>query len=222
MAAFTTKDRVREYLGTTAATGKWTDPSVDAAIVAASGYLQTKTGRQFELQAAALKEFTTHGAASLVIPDLQSVVTVKHEESVLIERESYWLLPDKRTPGIFTGIQLRHYGSDTSRRGDAWDRNMDPAGLGQARNIGSVPLDLQVDGKWGYGDPEVPDPAPLYPDEVLFATTVLSAFYVLRPDSVLGNISVTPDGAIRSYADLPIEVRTFIEEWRLGEQAALV
>jgi hypothetical protein len=60
------------------------------------------------------------------------------------------------------------------------------------------------------------------PDDVLHAVKVLASFYTLRPQSVLAGAQVTPEGALLSYRELPMEVRGFIDEWTLGEQAVAV
>lgn len=220
---FVTPAQVRAYLGTEADSGKWVDANVQSLIDSAIAYLALRTGRQFVRQTDIAKEFSTNGLASLTIPDLVSATEVAQDGSVLTAKSSYWLLPDSRQSGIYTGIQLRPYtaagdGPWYLGRSDWFDRGLD---MPNPHGHGSVPNDLVVTGTWGYGDAG-PDLEPFLPDEARFAITVLAAWYVLRPDSVLGDASVTVEGAIRTYTALPIEVRAFIEEWQLGQQAVMV
>jgi len=223
MAEFVAASDVRDYMVIAGTTGKYTDAVIGSNIRAASNYLQRKTGRQFELQEATAKTFTTHNRATLVVPDLQSVTSVTQSGTALTADETYWLLPDRRSSGIYTGVQFRvPYqnlpGPRYLGQADWWDRGLDMRGR---HYYSSPPNDLVVTGTWGY-NPLIPGTAPTLPDELLHATKVLAAFYTLRPDSVLAGVSVTPDGAVRSYEQLPMEVATFVEEWTLGEQLVAV
>jgi hypothetical protein len=51
---------------------------------------------------------------------------------------------------------------------------------------------------------------------------VLAAFYTKRPASVLADVAITPDGTALSYAQLPVEVRGFIDRWLGGSQVAVI
>ena len=95
MAAFVTAADVRAYMDVDATDGKYADAVISSNIRAASSYLQRKTGRQFELQTAVAKTFTTHNRAALVIPDLQSVTSVISLGTALVANTSYRLLPDR-------------------------------------------------------------------------------------------------------------------------------
>ena len=223
MAAFVTAADVRAYMDVDATSGKYADAVISSNIRAASSYLQRKTGRQFELQTGAVKTFTTHNRAALVIPDLQSVTSVTSLGTALVANESYWLLPDRRSSGIYTGIQFRVpyqtlQGPWYLGNSEWWDRGLDMRGQSYYT---SQPNDLVITGTWGY-NPLIPGTAPTIPDELLHPVKVLAAFYTLRPDSVLAGVSVTPDGTVRSYQQLPMEVATFIEEWSLGEQLVAI
>ena len=104
-----------------------------------------------------------------------------------------------------------------------WDRNLDRPNYGGAGRQGysSQPNDLVIVGDWGY-NPQIPGTAPTMPDDMLHAVKVLASFYTLRPQSVLAGAQVTPEGALLTYRELPMEVRGFLEEWTLGEQAAVI
>lgn len=222
---FVTPEDVRAYLGTQADSGKWTEANATDSIKAATAYLATVTARQFT-RFTGIKQFSTNGMASLTIPDLVSATEVLQDGVALIEKSSYWLLPDAKQDGISTGIQLRSYsaigdGPWYMGRSDWWDRGLD---MPNPLHYGSAPNDLAIDGTWGYDEhTDTPVGGEVFlPDDAAFAIKVMAAFYLLRPDSVLGNVSVTPEGAVRTYTQLPLEVRAFIDEWRLGAQAVLV
>jgi hypothetical protein len=196
MALFLAVSEVRDYLQQTSTTGRFSDAQIGSNIKAAQGYLQRRTGRQFENQTATTKTFTTLNRAIVNIPDRMS-------------------------SGVYTGIQFRvPYASGSYwYKSDPlwWDRNLDRPNYagGGIGYFSSEANDLTILGDWGYtGDG--------MPFDVLHAVKLLASFYTLRPQSVLAGASVTPEGALLTYRELPIEVRTFIEEWSLGEQAAVV
>ena len=224
MVAFIVASDVRDYLSTTGSTGRWSDAQIGSNIRAASAWLQRKTGRQFEAQDNTSKTFTTLGRAILNIPDLRAVDSVT-KTSTALTADEYDLLPDRHTTGIYTGIQFRvPYGAGWDYRSDSqwFDRNLDrPNYSGGLAGYASQPNDLVIVGDWGY-NPQIPGTAPTMPDDILHAVKVLAAFYTLRPASVLAGAQVTPEGALLTYRELPVEVRIFLEEWTLGEQAAVI
>ena len=65
-----------------------------------------------------------------------------------------------------------------------------------------------IAGSWGYTD--IPEP-------VLHATKVLAAFYTKRPDAILSG-AITTDTSLFDLSNLPIEVQSFVTEWRVGSQ----
>ena len=221
MAAFVAASEVRDYMTITGTTGRYSDALISSNIRAASGFLQRSTGRQFELQSATTKTFTSWNRALLIIPDLQSATSVTKDGTALTADETYHLLPDRHAQQIHTGIQFRvpfqnQDGPWYLHAADWWDRGLDWQKRGYYT---SEPNDLVIVGTWGYN---VDGTSPGLPDELLHATKILAAFYTVRPDSVLADVSVTPEGIARTYRSLPHEVRAFIEEWSLGEQAVAV
>jgi hypothetical protein len=225
MVAFIAASDVRDYLQQPSTTGRFSDAQIGSNIRAASAYLQRKTGRQFEAQDNTSKTFTTLGRAIINIPELRAVDTFSKAGSAQTT-DQYDLLPDRHTSGVYTGVQFRvPYGGGMSYKSDPmwFDRNLDRPNYagGAAWGYSSEPNDLVIVGDWGY-NPQIPGTAPTMPDEILHAVKVLASFYTLRPQSVLAGAQVTPEGALLTYRELPVEVRLFLEEWTLGEQAAVI
>jgi hypothetical protein len=223
MVAFIAASDVRDYLQQPSTTGRFSDAQIGSNIRAASAYLQRKTGRQFEAQSSTTKTFTTLGRAIINIPELRNVGSVSKAGSAQTT-DQYDLLPDRHTSGVYTGIQFRvPYGGGMSYKSDPlwWDRNLDRPNYAGGGYYSSEPNDLVIVGDWGY-NPQIPGTAPTMPDEILHAVKVLASYYTLRPQSVLAGAQVTPEGALLVYRELPVEVRLFLEEWTLGEQAAVI
>jgi hypothetical protein len=223
VAAFIAASDVRDYLDITTTTGQYSDAVIGSNIRAASDYLQRRTGRQFELQSGEAKTFTSYNRAILTIPDLQSVTSVTENGAALTADETYYLIPDRRSSGIFTAIQFRvpdqrRDGPEFLHSAEWWDRGLDWRRSGPYT---SDPNDLVVTGTWGY-NPLIPGTAPTIPDELLHATKILAAWYTKRPDSVMAGVQVSPEGAVSDFRNVPQEVAVFIEEWRLGDRAVSI
>jgi hypothetical protein len=221
---------LRDYMQQTTTTGRWTDAQLGSNIVAAQHYLQRETGRQFEPQQNTAKSFTSIGRAIINIPDLRNADSITKAGSAL-DSGSYDLLPDRMSSGVYTGLQLRvpdvwrGYGDWYKSDPLWWDKNLDRPNYAAGGSWTSDANDVVITGDWGYeggiGWGVTPPTVPL-PFDALHAIKVLASFYTLRPQSVLAGAQVTPEGALLTYQALPIEVRAFIEQWRLGEQAAAV
>jgi hypothetical protein len=221
MAAFIAASEVRDYLDISSTSGQYSDAVINSNIRAASGFLERQTGRQFDLQAATAKTFTTRNMAAVTIPDLQSVTSVVKADATLTANATYWLIPDRKSSGIYTSIAFRvpyrnAEGAWYLGNSEWWDRGYD---MRSPYHYGSEWNDLVVTGTWGYNTDST---APALPDELLMATKVLAAFYTKRPDSVLAGAQVTPAGALLVYREMPMEVRDFVDTWRLDEQVAAV
>jgi hypothetical protein len=79
MPAFTNASNVRAYAGVMAIDAqddRWNAPMLSSNILAASAFLERRTGRQFELQLNATKRFTTNGDAFVALPGLRSASSV--------------------------------------------------------------------------------------------------------------------------------------------------
>ena len=219
MPAFVTAADVRGYMAITASTGQWSDASLGSNISAASAFLQRKTMRQFE-PVTETRTFTTNGVTYLTLPDLRSVTSVSLAGQALTANTDYYLIPDRFSPTIYTGIQFRPFGQRNPQAAGWWqgnsqwfDRGYDLVNRTWADDENSLPNDLVIAAAWGW----VP-----YPDELLHPTKVLSAFYAKRTDAVLGDKEITVEGHERSFRMLPLEVQEFCYQWKLGEMAISV
>ncbi len=214
MPSFVSAADVRGYMGTTNTTGVWSEASLGSNIRAASTFLERRTGRQFEALTGSAKTFTTDGRTYLVIPDLRVATSVTLNGAALTADTTYYLMPDRHDPTMFTGIQFRAFQgrSDApswSHGGTWFDYGFDLPNRASPVSDSSLPNDLIITGNWGW--------SPL-PDDLLQATKVLAAYYTKRPDSVLADVQITPEGAALIYKNLPFEVKEFVMDWALGER----
>ena len=76
MPSFVAVSEVRDYLGQSSTTGRYSSANIGSNIRAAPGFLQKSTGRQFEQQDGTAKTFTTYNRAIVHIPDLRSVTSL--------------------------------------------------------------------------------------------------------------------------------------------------
>ena len=217
MPSFIDPSALRDYLATDKTTAQFSAANLGSNIRAASENLQRWCHRQFEA-VTVTRKLTTHGRAQLAIPDLRTATTVTLNSSALVADASYFLVPDRMDPTMFSSIQLRafraHEGGPVCLHGsDWWDRGLDMGWQSRIGRYASLPNDLSIAGSWGW--------APL-PEPLLHATKVLAAWYTRRPDSLLANVAITPEGNVMSYGELPPEVSGFIADWRRGEQAVAI
>ena len=219
-ASFCTVDDVRALLNAAAPSPDapprpYNSASIGSNILVASAFLEQMTGRQFEAQAGATKTFTSEGRAYLTIPDLRTVTSVTQFGATLVANTSYWLIPDPKNDGIYTGLQFRQFSRYDYRNNPEWyDRNLDHW-IFQARinNYGSVPNDLVIVGDWGW--------SPI-PPQLWHATRVLAGWLTIRGDAVLSNVIQSASGAVSDVSQLPPEVGSFIDAWKLGEQVVTI
>ena len=213
MASFVEVTDVLDYLRVEGGDGTQYSPAlIGSNIRTASGYLQRRTGRQFEAQENVTKTFSTDGAAAITLPDLRSITEVTHNGSLLVADETYHLQADSMQSGVFTGIQFQSYGSGGSYRSyaDWFDRDYDRLWAKGWRGTG--PNNLVIRGDWGH------DPLP---DELMHATKVLAAWYTKRPDAVLASTVQTIEGGIIELG-FPLEVEAFIQAWTVGPMVTAV
>lgn len=209
---------VREYMGlnSVSSDSRYSDDTIGSNIRAAGWYLERATGRTFE-DVTATRKYTTNGATFLVLPGLRTASAVTLSGSALTADSTYYLIPDVQQSGVYTGIQFRAFrarsGGPAYLSNPEWfDRGLDMRNPYGEDALTSVPNDLSIAGDWGWADGDVPEP-------VLHAVKVLAAFYTKRPDALLSGAIQTPDGTTLDLSQLPVEVRVFIEEWRVTPAA---
>jgi hypothetical protein len=216
MPAFTNASNVRAYAGVMAINtqeDRWQEGPLGSNIRAASAFLQKRTGRQFELQLNTTKKFTTNGEAFVALPGARNnSPTITLAGTALTLDTDAWYVPDAQQTGVFIGIQFRPFGRRADYRSfpNWFDTNLDRR---WHAGFTSDPNDLTIADDWGYID---------YPDELVHVTNVLAAWITRRPDSLLGGVSVTPGGTEIDMSALPIEVRLFIDAWKLGDSVVSV
>lgn len=217
MSQFATAVELRTYLDTSSSTGRYATTHLDMLLEAASGTLERATGRIITASASnTQRTFTSHGAAVVTIPDLRTVSTLTIAGNTLTADETYWLIPSRQAPDIYTGVQVRTFrGPGTSPNWylaypEWWDRNLDNARWGVDT---SLPNDLVITGLWGWFTP---------PAQWKLATMALAGYFLKHGDALLAGAAQTPEGAILDYTQYPSEVQQLIRDWAAGEQAVLV
>lgn len=213
MSAFVTAAELRSFLDVSGTTGRASTANLDILIGAASDFLGRATGRVITSSASnTTRTFTSHGRASLTIPDLRAASTVTLQGTTLTLDSTFWLLPSPQAPDIFTGLQLRPYASLDYRSNPEWfDRNLDQLYARWGR-YSSLPNDVVVTGLWGWTS---------VPNQWKLATLTLAGYEYKRPDSLLANVSITPEGNVLDYGQLPPEVRELVEGWKLARDQAV-
>lgn len=217
--AFVSEQSVRDYLALNVdSTSRYTDSTLGSNIRAASEFLERATNRYFADRPSMTYTLTSHGAAQVPLPGLRNVSSVTLAGSALVVDESYWLIPDVMQTGVYTGLQFRAFGTRDDgpaflRYSDWFDRNLDspkwPGNWGG--DGGSLPNDLVIVADGGYS-------AATLPEAVRHATKVLAAYYTLRPTALLSGAQQSPDGTTFDLSDLPVEVREFVNRWRLNDR----
>lgn len=212
MSLWISAQDVRDFAEVDYTTGRYSDAALGSNIQAAQAFLERATSRQFEVQAATTKTFTSNGLAVVSIPDLTSATSVTLQGATLVADASYWLLPDVRNSGVYVAVQLRPFGS--LRPGylanpEWFDRGLDlPGG-----STSSLPNDLAVTGTWGWASK---------PYDVLAGVKAYATWLAKRGDAVLAGAVQDPSGAVLDYSLVPIEMQAAITSYRRGSQAVAV
>lgn len=224
MSQFATAAELRTFLDTTKNTGRYADSSLDMLLQAASDFLERETGRTITATASnTTRTFSTNGQPYTVIPDLRAAHSnspVSLQSTTLDENTSFWLIRNRLNPNVYTGLQLRAFGTarvwDYRSNPEWFDRNLDswlyPGNWGDHR----LPNDLTITGVWGW--------MPSDPGYVQWkhAAMVLAGWYTKRPEALLANSSVSAEeGIVRDYSQLPPEITAHIEAFRLGDQVTV-
>lgn len=204
MASELTAAEVRSYLQITSTAFPYTDARIGSNINAAWANIQSWTGRQFE-GASNTKVFSTRGRESVPIPDLRVATEVRLNDSIQTVDSQYYLVPDHNNSGVFLSIEFpgRGYYDDYRRYSDWFDRNLDSPWW-RDRAHRNLPNDLEITGVWGHATT---------PAAVLQAQTILAAWYTKRPDSLLANVQITPEGNVLTFGQLPPEILDFVKTW---------
>lgn len=217
--ALVTAAAVREYMRLNAVSGDsaYSDATIGSNIKAAGWFLEKATGRRLADRTETLK-FTTNGATNVIIPGLRTPTSVTQSGSTLTEDSSYWLIPDAQQTGVYIGIQFRAYAVRNSgpwylRNPEWFDRGLDMHN--HSGRYTSQPNDLVIAGDWGYVAGSLPSPA-------AWACTVMAGWITKRPDALLSGAIATPEGNVFDLSSLPVEVKSFIEEWRVSPFAMAV
>ena len=213
MSQFATAQELRDYVGISGTTGRASTTTLNLLLEAASDFLERSTGRIITSSASnTARTFSTDGRTSMSIPDLRTVSSITLQGSALVADSTYYLLPSRQSPDIYTAIQLRAFSTYDYRSNPEWfDRNLDSP-YWSVRRYG-LPNDLVITGLWGWTST---------PAQWKVATMVLAGYEYKRPDSLLANVAITPEGNTLDYGQMPPEVRELIESWRLGDVVATV
>lgn len=212
MSQFATAAELRTYLDVQSTTGRASTTNLDLMLQSASDFLERATGRIIASSPSnTQRTFSTYGRAAVTIPDLRTVSSMTSQGTTLVADSTYHLIPSRQQPvsgdTIYTGVQFHAYNRYDYRANPEWfDRNLDqwrwPGGY-------SLPNDLVITGLWGWTST---------PPQWKLATLVLAGYEYKRPDSLLANVAITPEGGVLNYGDMPPEVSELITMWRLGEQ----
>ena len=211
MPAFVNASNVRAYGHIDGISEPWSEFNLASNIRAASGFLEKRTHRQFELQTGTTKKFTTNGNAFVALPGLRTASSITLAGTALTQDTDAWLIPDSQQTGLYIGIQFRPFGRGADYRSwpDWFDTNKDRRWY---PGFTSDPNDLVITGDWGM------DPLP---EELLHATKALAFWYTKRPDALLSNAISTPEGNVFDLSALPIEAQEFIRAWTIEPESAV-
>lgn len=216
---------VLEYmaLNSPGTTSQYSPGTIGSNIRSAAASLEKATQRWFLDRPSVTWTTTTNGRAQVYIPGFRTFSSVTIQTAPLIADASFWALPDAQGSGIFTGMQLRAFTSQSRDPSKPWLANPNwydigadsayyPPNYGGAYAQSSMPNDLVIVGNGGYTDATLPEP-------YLDAVKIWAAFKTMRPSSLLADVSITPQGGVVNYSSLPMEVASFIQEWKIGAQA---
>lgn len=213
MSQFATAAELRDFLEVTGTTGRLSTANLDLFLASAADWLEKTTGRVITASGSnTVRVFSTNGAAYLTIPDLRVAATVTLQSANLTADESYWLLPSRNAPDIYTGIQVRPFnqGGHAYLGNPEWfDRNLDNPKWGYH---GTLPNDLSITGLWGWAST---------PAQWKLANMALAAYHYRHADALFSGLQQTPEGNVLDLSMYPSEVQRLVAEWSLGEQVAV-
>jgi len=217
MSQFATAQELRDFLDIASTTGRASTANLDLLLTAASDFLERATGRVITSSASnTARTFSSDGRDAITIPDLRTASGVTLQSSALAADSTYYLLPSRQQPesgvSVYTGIQLRAFGTYDYRSNPQWfDRNLDSPYWNLRRS--GLPNDLVITGLWGWTT---------VPPQWKFTALIMAGYYYKRPDSLLANVAITPEGNVLNYGELPPEVRDLIDLWRLTDHVVTI
>ena len=232
---------IRDYLlleddgtGTPPNSSRYKDAMITHHIAAANSALETATHRYLADHGYTTWATTTLLRAQMPIPAFRSFVSVTWgpvagptylNVSVPGDGTSgpLWAIADPLATGVYIALQQRPWRVDNEAWylsvfdwwGKAYDSPFFPGNLGGGFAWTSIPNDLTIYGQAGWASGSEPE-------AYRHALLMLSAFYTKRATSVLADVAITPNGGVIKYSRMPDEVRGFIDDWKIGEQAVSV
>lgn len=236
MNLIVTAAQVRAYLelNSPGSSSRYSDAVIEDAISGAQSDLETVCRRFFYDHPGITWATTTMLQAQVALPGFRSFDSVTWGGATISvavpgdgnQSPSAWGLPEQ-TPGtndnpLVIAMQFRAWRVDNDMPwyfADRlwWDKNLDnpfyPGNYGGGYAWTSLPNDLVIVGDGGYA-------AGTEPRAVFEAVKVLAAWKVLRPSGLMGGVGITPGGGAVDYSTIPAEVRDFIADWAIGQQAA--
>lgn len=231
-----TPEQVRAYLelNSPGSTSRYSDETIGSNIRAAQSDLEAVCRRFFYDHAGITWATTTMIAAQVALPGFRTFTTVTWGGATISvavpgdgnQSPSAWGLWEQ-TPGtsdnpLVIALQFRAWRVDNDMPwyyADRlwWDKALDspfyPGNYGGGYAWTSMPNDLVIVGDGGYA-------AGTEPEAVKDVVKVFAAWKTIRPAGLLGGIGITPGGGSTDYSTLPAEVRDFIADWSIGQQAA--
>lgn len=204
----------RSFMEWTGSTGRKSDTNLGIILRSASDFLERRTGRLITASASnTVRTFTTNGRAYVNIPDLRTAATVSLQGAALTADSSYWLIPSRQSPDISIGVQLRAFGTTSYLANPDWfDRNLDQQWARTGGYEGSLPNDLSVTGLWGWTST---------PDQWVMAIYAMAGYVYQHSDALFSGARATPEGFLLNLNAMPSEVQALVEDWTIGDQAAL-
>lgn len=223
---------VRTQLNLEGTTGQYSDDTIGGYILSAISSLETACSRYLVNRPGAVVTLTSMLRTALAIPGLRTPIAVQYAGATVVQNQSYWLLSDAMTTGVYTGIQFRAYRTDMFGSGipgtpygpwiansqwfdQAADSPFYPGNYGGGVAYTSMPNDTSITGDWGY------EPG-FEPGNFVHALEVFSEWYTQRPPALLADTVLTPAGGIVSYSQMPAEVQDFVKEFSAGQMAVSV
>ncbi len=203
----------RSFMEWTGTTGRKSDTNVGLLLNSASDFLERRTGRLITSSGSnTARTFTTNGRAYVSIPDLRSVSSVTVQGAAQTADAGYFLIPSRQSPDIYVGVQLRPFGQGGYLANPDWfDRNLDTL-YAAGRYETSLPNDLVITGLWGWT---------FTPYQWLMAIYAMAGYMYQHADALFSGARATPEGNIFDLSQLPSEVQALVEDWSLGEMAAI-